>query len=81
MASASKRSRKLSEQLPDALDMMARSLRAGHALPSAFKLVATEMPSPVSVEFGRAFEEQNLGMSFERAVVQHDPPRRPATVT
>ncbi len=64
-----KRSRKLSEQLPDALDMMARSLRAGHALSSAFKLVASEMPSPVALEFGRAFEEQNLGMSFERAVI------------
>ena len=64
------RSRKLSEQLPDALDMMARSLKAGHALSSAFKLVASEMPTPVNVEFGRAFEEQNLGMSFEKAVLQ-----------
>jgi tight adherence protein B len=64
------RSLKLSEQLPDALDMMSRSLRAGHALPSSFKLVATEMPPPVSIEFGRAFEEQNLGLAFERAVVQ-----------
>jgi tight adherence protein B len=64
-----KRSRKLSEQLPDALDMMARSLRAGHALSSAFKLVASEMPNPVALEFARAFEEQNLGMSFERAVI------------
>jgi tight adherence protein B len=64
------RSLKLSEQLPDALDMMARSLRAGHALPSSFKLVASEMPAPVSIEFGRAFEEQNLGIAFERAVVQ-----------
>jgi tight adherence protein B len=64
------RSVKLSEQLPDALDMMSRSLRAGHALPSSFKLVATEMPAPVSIEFARAFEEQNLGMPFERAVVQ-----------
>jgi tight adherence protein B len=65
-----KRARKLSEQLPDALDMMARSLQAGHALTSAFKLVASEMPSPIAVEFGRAFEEQNLGVSFERAVLQ-----------
>jgi tight adherence protein B len=64
-----RRSRKLSEQLPDALDMMARSLRAGHALTSAFKLVAGEMPNPVALEFARAFEEQNLGMSFPRAVV------------
>ncbi|MEA2699893.1 MAG: tight adherence protein [Myxococcales bacterium] len=65
-----RRSRKITEQLPDALDMMARSLRAGHALGSAFKMVASEMPSPISVEFGRAFEEQNLGLSFDKAVAQ-----------
>jgi tight adherence protein B len=64
----SRRSRKLSEQLPEALEMMARSLRAGHALSSAFKMVATEMPTPVSLEFGRAFEAQELGLPFERAV-------------
>jgi tight adherence protein B len=65
-----RRSNKLSEQLPDALDMMARSLRAGHALASSFKLVSSEMPSPINTEFARAFEEQNLGMPFERAVAQ-----------
>jgi tight adherence protein B len=65
-----RRSQKISEQLPDALDMMARSLRAGHALSSSFKMVANEMPQPINVEFGRAFEEQNLGMAFERAVAQ-----------
>jgi tight adherence protein B len=70
MAKRDRRSRKLSEQLPDALDMMARSLRAGHALPAAFRLVASEMPEPVCTEFGHAFEEQNLGSSFERAVLQ-----------
>jgi tight adherence protein B len=48
--------------------MMARSLRAGHALTSAFELVAGEMPEPISVEFARAFEEQRLGMPLERAV-------------
>lgn len=66
----SRRSNKLSEQLPDALDMMARSLRAGHALTSSFKLVSSEMPSPINTEFARAFEEQNLGMPFERVVAQ-----------
>jgi tight adherence protein B len=65
-----RRNAKLSEQLPEALDMMARSLRAGHSLASAFKMVATELPAPINVEFGRAFEEQNLGMPFERAVIQ-----------
>jgi tight adherence protein B len=65
-----RRNNKLSEQLPDALDMMSRSLKAGHALSSSFKLVAAEMPSPINTEFARAFEEQNLGMPFERAVEQ-----------
>ncbi len=63
-----RRSRKLSEQLPEAVDMMARSLRAGHALTSSFQLVASEMPEPISVEFARAYEQQRLGMSLERAV-------------
>jgi tight adherence protein B len=64
------RSRQISEQLPNALDMMARSLRAGHSLVNAFKLVATEMPGPINLEFARAYEEQNLGVSFHRAVQQ-----------
>jgi tight adherence protein B len=65
-----RRSRLISEQLPAALDMMARSLRAGHSLTSAFKLVASEMPAPINLEFARAYEEQNLGVSFYRAVQQ-----------
>ena len=65
-----RRNQKLTEQLPAALDMIARSLRAGHALTAAFKLVATEMPGPINVEFARAYEEQNLGVSFEKAVLQ-----------
>ena len=61
-------SRLISEQLPNALDMMARSLRAGHALPNAFKLVASEMPGPINFEFARACEQLNLGASFDHAV-------------
>ncbi|HCF58968.1 MAG TPA: type II secretion system protein [Myxococcales bacterium] len=68
-AARARRNARLSEQLPDALEMMVRSLRAGHAMPAAFRLVASEMPTPVSVEFGRAYEEQNLGLSVEGAVV------------
>lgn len=70
LSARSKRSRKVSEQLPEALDMMSRSLRAGHAITSAFQVVASEMPEPISVEFARAYEEQRLGLSLERAVVQ-----------
>ncbi len=66
---AERRSRKLSEQLPEALDMMARSLRAGHATSGALQLVARELPAPVSVEFGRAFEEQRLGLPLEEAIL------------
>jgi tight adherence protein B len=66
----SRRSRQISEQLPSALEMLARSLRAGHSLTSAFKLVASEMPGPINLEFARAYEEQNLGVSFYRAVQQ-----------
>lgn len=65
-----RRSNRLSEQLPEALDMMSRSLRAGHAFISAFEVVATEMPEPVAVEFGRAFESQRLGIPVEQAIVQ-----------
>jgi tight adherence protein B len=65
-----RRGRQLSEQLPEALDMMARSLRAGHSLGAAFQLVASEMPEPISVEFARAYEEQRLGSPLEKAVRQ-----------
>ncbi len=68
LAGRARRSRKLSEQLPEALAMMARSLRAGHALPSAFQVVAGETSAPINIEFARAFEEQKLGVSLEHAV-------------
>jgi tight adherence protein B len=63
-----RRSQKLSTQLPDALDMMIRSLRAGHGIAAGFKLVATEMSEPVAVEFARCFEEQQVGVDFRDAV-------------
>jgi len=55
-------------QLPDALELIARALRAGHSLAAGLNLVADEMPAPVGVEFGRAFEEQNLGIPLEDAL-------------
>ena len=63
-----RRSQKVSEQLPDALDMIGRSLQAGHGLAAGFKLVATEMPLPIAVEFGRCFEEQNVGVEFRQSI-------------
>ena len=50
------------QQFPDALDMMTRSIRAGHALSGAIGLVGQEMPDPVGQEFRRVFEEIRLGL-------------------
>lgn len=68
VAARESRARKLSSQLADALDMMIRSLRAGHGVSAGFKLVATEMPTPIAVEFGRCFEELQVGGDFREAV-------------
>src|SRR5262245_21569274 len=48
-------------QLPDAMELVARALRAGHSLAAGMHVVAEEMPLPISKEFGRVYEEQNLG--------------------
>jgi len=63
-----KRSEKITAQLPDTLELMTRSLRAGHALSTSFHLVAQEMPEPIATEFGKAFEHQKLGMPMEEAL-------------
>ena len=55
-------------QLPDALELMIRSLQAGHSFTSALQTVATEMPDPVAREFGKAYEEQNLGLNIKIAL-------------
>lgn len=61
------RSKALVEQLPDTLDLMARSLQAGLGLSDAMKLVAEEMPLPVAAEFGRVFEEVRFGRDYREA--------------
>lgn len=57
-----------SAQLPDALELVARALRSGHALGAGMHVVAEEMPAPISEEFGRVYEEQNLGIGLEDAM-------------
>jgi len=59
------RLKKFSAQLPDALELVARALRAGHSLAAGMHVVAEEMPAPVSVEFNRVYEEQNLGIHID----------------
>lgn len=63
-----KRMAEFNKQLPEALELISRSLRAGHSLAAGFGLVADEMKDPIAREFGRAFEEQNLGISLEEAL-------------
>jgi tight adherence protein B len=55
-------------QLPDAMEMLSRSLRAGQSLGFGFDMVAQEMSDPIGKEFGRIFEEQNLGVPMEESL-------------
>ncbi len=59
---------KFAAQLPEALELVARALRAGHSLAAGFHLVSQEGSDPIAFEFGRVFEEQNLGIPFEEAL-------------
>ncbi|QDV22138.1 type II secretion system F family protein [Aureliella helgolandensis] len=68
MLKRNKRMAKFNRQLPEALELLSRSLRAGHSLGAGMGLVASEMQDPISSEFGRAFEEQNLGITLEDAL-------------
>ncbi len=65
---AKKRIKKLAQQLPDALQIVCRSLEAGHPVATAVTLVAREMPDPIGSEFGMAADEVSYGMSLTAAV-------------
>jgi tight adherence protein B len=64
----SRRMKAFTSQFPDALEMFARSLRAGHSFTGAIQLVAQEMPSPMGTEFQQVFDEQNLGVPLREAL-------------
>jgi tight adherence protein B len=65
----SKRLRKIDNQLPDALDLIGRALRAGHAFPTAMKMVGDEMREPIADEFRTTFDEVNFGISMNDALM------------
>jgi tight adherence protein B len=56
------------EQFPEAIDLIARALRAGHALPTALQMASEEVPDPVGGEFKLLFEQQNYGLSMTDAL-------------
>lgn len=55
-------------QLPDALELLARALRSGQSLAAGFQVIADEMPAPIADEFNRVYQEQNMGITIEDAL-------------
>jgi len=63
-----KRMRTFEEAFPEALDLMSRALKAGHAFATGLKMVADEMPEPIGPEFRKTFDEQNFGLPMKDAL-------------
>jgi len=63
-----KRLRKFEEQFPEAVDLIARTLRAGHAFPTGLKMAADELPDPVGGEFKLMHDQQNYGLPMSDAL-------------
>lgn len=59
---------KFAAQLPDSLDLISQALRAGQSLPAGIQLVSQQAEDPLGPEFGRCYEEQNLGVPLEEAL-------------
>jgi tight adherence protein B len=68
MRKRSSRLRRFEEQFPEALDLLSRAIRAGHAFTTAMGMVADEAPDPIGPEFKTMFEEQNFGMPLKDAL-------------
>jgi tight adherence protein B len=56
------------EQFPEAIDLLSRALRAGHAFTTGLSMVAEELPDPVGTEFRLAYDRQNFGMPLPDAL-------------
>ncbi|HEY7457908.1 MAG TPA: type II secretion system F family protein [Xanthobacteraceae bacterium] len=63
-----RRQKKFGEQFPDAIDIIVRSLRAGHPIPVAIAMVGRELPDPVGSEFGMVADEVTYGADIETAM-------------
>jgi tight adherence protein B len=59
------RQRLCDDQLPEALDFLARILRAGHSLATALQMAAEELPDPLAAEFRRCYDQHSLGTNLE----------------
>src|ERR1041384_60534 len=65
----SKRFQKFEELFPEAIDTLARAVRAGHAFTTALELIANEVAEPIASEFRKLFEEQKFGLPVRDALV------------
>jgi tight adherence protein B len=65
---ASRRLKRFEEQFPEALDLLSRAIRAGHAFQTAMGMVADELPDPVGPEFKKTFDQQNFGLPLKDAL-------------
>lgn len=63
-----RRLKKLADQLPNTLDTLVRSLRAGHPIPASIDLVGREMPDPIGAEFAFVHDEMAYGMDLRQAL-------------
>ena len=63
-----RRMRAFEEAFPEALDLVSRALKAGHAFATGLKMVADEMPEPIGPEFRKTFDEQNFGLPLKDAL-------------
>jgi len=63
-----RRLRKFEEQFPEALDLLSRAIRAGHAFQTSMGMVADELPQPVGIEFRKSFDQQNFGLPLQEAL-------------
>jgi len=68
MRMKAKKLRLLAEQIPDAIDTIVRSVRAGHPIRTAFTLVAKEMSDPIGTEFGLMVDEMTYGLDLTEAL-------------
>jgi tight adherence protein B len=65
---ATKRLLKFEEQFPEALDLLSRALKAGHAFTTGLAMIAEEMPAPIGPEFQLLHDQQNFGMPLPDAL-------------
>jgi tight adherence protein B len=66
----SRRVKAFNTALPDAIDLMARALRAGHSMSSAIELIADQSPQPLAGEFVQVYQQQKLGLRFRDVLLQ-----------